>query len=88
MKKPATTEDLNLVSNSINQLLFKRRYREIYKCKKSGALVFFSGFKKGKPINPQLLTLELLITSKFRDVNNKIFEPNENRKSKILSKYM
>ena len=88
MKKPATTDDLNLISNSINQLLFKRRYREIYKCKKSGALVFFSGFKKGKPINPQLLTLEVLITSKFRDVNNKIFEPNENRKSKILSKYM
>lgn len=88
MKKPATTEDLNLISNSINQLLFKRRYREIYKCKKSGALVFFSGFKKGKPINPQLLTLEILITSKFKDVNNKTFEPNENRKSKILSKYM
>ena len=33
MKKPATTDDLNLISNSINQLLFKRRYREIYKCK-------------------------------------------------------
>lgn len=46
MKKPATTDDLNLISNSINQLLFKRRYREIYKCKNSGALVFFSGFKK------------------------------------------
>lgn len=48
MKKPARVEDLDLISKSINRLLFKRRYRKIYKCNNTGELIFFTSFKKRK----------------------------------------
>lgn len=86
MRNPVTEDDLKLINSESPRLfiLINRRYREIIP-QENGTFVYHTRIKNGKPVDPEILTIEDLTKFRIKD-SSKIYEAS-NIKKKIIDKY-